>query len=419
MFLAPATAGSDGGSPGEVPPSGISSYGYSSFSGSDTYGAEYADLLAKFEHDHTPTDVGIAWFLLVVSSGLLVVMTGVMFLLIKNRHVFEIRARSACLVMLLGASTMTALAMNMVGQSVVIFNALPNLYTFFMLYFFILVCGSCCYGSRTIRLAVLFSTGTRRVVPWLASERNHVCMCLVLGAGSLGFPLYVMYDVGDGPFAELLFAERAGVLLWRVSIASQAMVLSLYPLVWKTDDIFNISRELRVVIVLTFSTTLIGHFGDNHSSEDVARWVNTRIMGFISATVIFFLSLGLPIRQLVFDPLESSDPRVSRALAKRRQGRLGPESTTTPCCTSSAGSEFSGVNTLALWTYEKVEAMPSVSVAFHEFSRKALCQESIFFLKDVTNSGNKDAIVGVYEAGQLAFYGLPSRERRYCSLQGV
>ncbi|CAM9939328.1 unnamed protein product, partial [Ectocarpus sp. 8 AP-2014] len=77
--------GSDGSSPGEVPPSGISSYGYSSFGGSSAYGAEYADLLAKFEHDHTPTDVGIAWFLLVVSSGLLVVMTGVMFLLIKNR----------------------------------------------------------------------------------------------------------------------------------------------------------------------------------------------------------------------------------------------------------------------------------------------------------------------------------------------
>ncbi|CAN0334356.1 unnamed protein product [Ectocarpus sp. 8 AP-2014] len=103
--------------------------------------------------------------------------------------------------------------------------------------------------------------------------------------------------------------------------------------------------------------------------------------------------------------------------------------------------------------------MPSVSVAFDEFSRKALCQESIFFLKDVTkfqcdgysdavddgggedgvggskfaaftelvlryivdgapdevniSSGNKDAIVGVYEAGQLAFYGLPSRERRF------
>ncbi|CAM9881788.1 unnamed protein product, partial [Ectocarpus sp. 13 AM-2016] len=49
-----------------------------------------------------------------------------------NRHVFEIRARSAYLVMLLGVCTMAALAMNMVGQSVVTFNALPNLYTFSM-----------------------------------------------------------------------------------------------------------------------------------------------------------------------------------------------------------------------------------------------------------------------------------------------
>ncbi|CAM9476836.1 unnamed protein product [Ectocarpus fasciculatus] len=176
---------------------------------------------------------------------------------------------------------------------------------------------------------------------------------------------------------------------------------------------------------------------------------------------MFFLSLGLPIRQLVFDPLETSDPRVSEVLAKRREGDIGPESTTTPCSTSMVGSEFSGVNTLALWTYEKVEAMPSVSAAFDEFSRKALCQESIFFLKDVAkfqcdghrdavdigggddgvggnkfadftelvlryivdgapdevniSSGSKVAIVGVYEAGQLAFYGLPARERRFSS----
>ncbi|CAB1111522.1 unnamed protein product [Ectocarpus sp. CCAP 1310/34] len=144
LFLAAATAGSDGGSPGEVPPSGISSYAYSSFGSSSAYGAEYADLLAKFEFNHTPTDVG--------------------------------QGGSAYLVMLLGACTMAALAINMVGQSVVIFNARPNLYTFSMatlqVYFFIWVCGSCCYGSRTIRLSVLFSTGTRRAVPWLAPVRG-------------------------------------------------------------------------------------------------------------------------------------------------------------------------------------------------------------------------------------------------------
>ena len=31
----------------------------------------------------------------------------------------------------------------------------------------------------------------------------------------------------------------------------------------------------------------------------------------------------------------------------------------------------------------QVMSMPKVSVAFEDFSRKALCQESIFFLKDV------------------------------------
>lgn len=42
------------------------------------------------------------------------------------------------------------------------------------------------------------------------------------------------------------------------------------------------------------------------------------------------------------------------------------------------------VLTMACFRLLQVMAMPNVSAAFEEFSRKALCQESLFFLKDVT-----------------------------------
>lgn len=37
----------------------------------------------------------------------------------------------------------------------------------------------------------------------MLQERNHVMMCLLLGVAAMGFPLYDLYDIPDGPFAEL------------------------------------------------------------------------------------------------------------------------------------------------------------------------------------------------------------------------
>lgn len=37
-----------------------------------------------------------------------------------------------------------------------------------------------------------------------------------------------------------------------------------------------------------------------------------------------------------------------------------------------------------IWTYERVAAVPEFAAAFEEFARKALCQESVLFLQEVT-----------------------------------
>ena len=39
-------------------------------------------------------------------------------------------------------------------------------------YIFLSVCSTCCYGSRTIRLLVLYSPTARKVAPWLVSVRR-------------------------------------------------------------------------------------------------------------------------------------------------------------------------------------------------------------------------------------------------------
>ncbi|CAM9567795.1 unnamed protein product [Ectocarpus fasciculatus] len=446
--------GSGSYSRGEFPSSAMSQY--------SSFASNYEDLLAEYLPEYTATDIGFAWFLLVVSSGCFVLMAVTMVLFIQKRNVFEIKARSAYVVLLSGVCLMQAVVLTIVWQTVVLFNFSPRVYPFFMasISFFFLCCGTCCYGSRTIRLAVLFNSRARSAVPWLVSERNHVCACLVLGVASLGFPLYIMYDVGDGPFAELLFGTRADAMLWRVNIAMQGLILTLYPLVWKTDDIFNIARELRVSLVLSLLIAVTGRVADDYLSHAVALWINGRVMGFISACIMFSLSLGVPIRQLVLNPLESADPEVSKALTRRKECRaaIGQDSTA-PTSTHDACLESSETSA-TLWTYEKVAAMPNVSAAFDEFARKALCQESILFLKDVTkfqsngdeeitndwygqdaaednssfeafsqivmryifdgapdevniSSSSKAAIVDIYGAGQSAFYDLQPVKRRF------
>eukprot|EP00903_Cladosiphon_okamuranus_P019877 g18270.t1 len=348
----------------------------------------YADLVEKYVPDYTPTDYGVAMFLLVLSSGLIVVFSFALVMFFLKRNI----------------------------------------------YFFTLVCSTSTYGSRTIRLAVMFNTRARKVAPWLTSEGNHVAACLLLGVAALGFPLYDLNRTPDGPFHDLLFIARSTETFWRVSIGCQAVAL--------------------------------------------AFWA--------------FNCVGRPIHQLLRNPLESPDPRVAEALARRKKGGAN-FAMTRDCEASTASTEEADGDILedladpknVLWIYEKamspiraegtnelilfqdrelhcveheqlVAKIPEVSAAFDEFSRKALCQESVLFLKTVTRyqsgsdrrweassadgSGDKyaafteivlkfimdgapqevnlsledkSAILRIREAGRAGFEALDDREKRF------
>ncbi|CAM9850661.1 unnamed protein product [Scytosiphon promiscuus] len=454
---------SGGSSVGDPLYSSATPYRFLSDNG-DGYGAEIAELEAKFNPDFTAADMGMAAFLLVLACGSLVVMLAVLVVFFQKRDVFEIRARSAYLTMLSGACMIASATLTVVMELVVLLDVTVGVHAFYMIYYFILVCGVCCYSSRTIRLAVLYNAGVRKTVPWLASERNHACICVFLGLASLGFPLYHKHAVGDGPFAELLFAGVSTDTLWVVTIGCQVFVVALYPLVWKTEDIFNIARELRVAAAAGLLVTVAGRLGEAYLSVAGARWINTAVMGFVVANINFFISLWIPIRQLQLHPLESRDPAVSKVLEERKQGtaaigEVSPASTHQEGIDTCAEGAHSGEG---LWTYERVVAIPEVSAAFEAFTRKALCQESLLFLKDVTkyqrmrhhragaamglgvdedeennerhltfndivtryiidgapdevniSSGDKSNIVRVYEAGRPGFDSLSPEERRF------
>ncbi|CBN78574.1 hypothetical protein Esi_0132_0031 [Ectocarpus siliculosus] len=130
--------------------------------------------------------------------------------------------------------------------------------------------------------------------------------------------------------------------------------------------------------------TVTGQLADAYLHQAAALWITERYIAFISSCVMFSLSLGAPARQLFFNPLESSDPEVSDALARRKDRRAAIGGDSTAPTNSTVDGADSEMSESTLWTYEKVAAMPSVSAVFDEFARKALCQESILFLKDVT-----------------------------------
>eukprot|EP00752_Nemacystus_decipiens_P018159 g16291.t1 len=117
-----------------------------------------------------------------------------------------------------------------------------------------------------------------------------------------------------------------------------------------------------------------------------------------------------PLTQRLLHPMEASDPKEMAALQKRKGKGLGlpglgkPERgfsfKTMPSFfrkDSDGGTAACGqiddedVNTVGfssrnnspgVWTYERVVSTQEVAAAFEEFSRKALCQESFFFLRD-------------------------------------
>eukprot|EP00752_Nemacystus_decipiens_P015650 g13966.t1 len=344
-------------------------------------------------------DRGIAIFLLVFSIGFLAIGAVVMALFWRERNAFEIKQRSAYLVMLTGASFLAVICKIMVNQIEDVFGVHKDVDIAKAVKYFAIVCNTCCYGSRTILLWLRYHDRYRKAVPWLVRERYHVVACFLIGVAALVYPLYYFEEHVDNESSEDAFVERADEQLWIIAMVCKVIVIGLIPLVWGVHDIFNLRRELVVISAVLLVQIVVGKVVED-SPERVTRWVDSEKLDFAGAIIMFSVSVILPIKERLLHPMESSDPKEVEALMKRKghalrsagrpawtrqdsdgamsaSGHIDDDDANTVGCASASTSP-------GAWTYERVMSMPEVSSAFEEFSRNALCQESFLFLKDAT-----------------------------------
>eukprot|EP00903_Cladosiphon_okamuranus_P019454 g17888.t1 len=353
-------------------------------------------------------DRDIAIFLLVFAIGFLAVGAVVTVLFWRERKAFQIHQRSAYLVMLTGVSFLAVICKIMVNQVEGVFGYDKNVYIAKTVKYFAIVCSTCCYGSRTIRLWLGWNDRWRKALPWLVPERPHVVVCFLLGVAAMIYPVDYMATHSDSDSTEAEFVDKADEQLWTISLVAKVIVIGLFSLVWRVDDIFKLKRELLVMSVVLLAQISVGRPVLEKTSLSVRRWVDDENLDFAGAVIMFSLSVIHPIKERLMRPMESSDPEEVEALEKRKGKGLGLPGMTYVKQTHSfswrstrswfrkdsdigAQTDDDDANTSGFasdnnspgtWTYERVVSTPEVSMAFEEFSRKALCQESFFFLKD-------------------------------------
>eukprot|EP00752_Nemacystus_decipiens_P018160 g16292.t1 len=169
------------------------------------------------------------------------------------------------------------------------------------------------------------------------------------------------------------------------------------------DDLFGIGPELRVMVFVQAVIFVTGRLAEEYAEPDLLRWINSERVGFLGAMFMISISIIYPIWRRLVHPLQSTDPKVVEALARRRalgvrkRASIGPTSasgtdtfTTDPddvsffstSTSSPTPQSLSAGSSPGSWTYERVVMIPETATALEQFSRKALCQESFLFLRD-------------------------------------
>eukprot|EP00752_Nemacystus_decipiens_P018156 g16288.t1 len=291
-------------------------------------------------------DTAIAAFIVVFGVGFLIMSSVAMVLFFRERRSFEIKARSAYLSLLNGLCFMAVLV-------VIVVRELPNMFLRVKVH---------TYASFT--------------------ERNHVLVCILLGLASMAVPLYDMTHVSDDSSVRLEYSKRVREHYWIVTFLSLAIVLLLNPIAWKIDDLFGIGPELRVMMVVQLVLTVVGKLSEDCAAREVLRWIGPQNLGFLYSIIMISLSIISPIIQRLHHPLQSSDPKVIKAFARRR---AAAEKQGTPVgaqwCSVSSATDIEDGSTCSR---TRVMMRPESASALEQFSRKALCHESFLFLKDAT-----------------------------------
>ncbi|CAM9534377.1 unnamed protein product [Sphacelaria rigidula] len=284
-------------------------------------------------------------------------------------------------------------------ESIRLFDHPINLLGTHLLYFFVTFTVECCYLCRVIRLGVAYSVKLKRAIPWVMSQKLLVGFSLVVGLLSLSIPIYYYVDTA-GENHQLSFAIKEHDVVWRCQVALVTIQLSVLPVVWMVNDIFRISWELVVIIMVALVDAVATKIAERYEpSERVQMFINSSNFGILSTMILFGLSVVDPIRRLALNPLpKGAAPRTnvsSRSRANEDQEEreiswphylasvtLGASVWEHGVTTSMPSSASTGIES-PKWSYDKMAQMPAVAEAFRAFAWRALCQESVMFLEEV------------------------------------
>ncbi|CAM9709543.1 unnamed protein product [Ascophyllum nodosum] len=410
----------------------------------------------------------MALFHVVYSSIYLVVGVFCLLRMYKARNVLEIRSRSVYLVLTLGICLVIDFALNIHVECVHLFGWPTNIFATHMIFFFTIFTIGACYTSRVIRLGVSFSPSIKRAIPWIMSEKLLVIASLCIGVLSVLIPGHYFVETGGGDYLVDFVLTELDVV-WKCQVGLVAIQLVLLPIMWVVDDIYRVSWELGIIVILGLVDVVIVRLSALEVLTPGAKeYINSSNVGLIWTSAVFGLSVVDPLRRLSFNPMARSLAAVAPAktrgckrLTTREMLDLDTNNIAHPCPGKRGiDDDPDGIMTERMdtsstirsmnWSYDKMASVPKMAEAFREFAWRALCQESVMFLEEVSkyelgnyeiarpimsqfqafglivrkfvvdgsndeinlSSRDKSKILDVYKGGTSLFFTLQEEERR-------
>ncbi|CAM9478057.1 unnamed protein product [Chrysoparadoxa australica] len=215
------------------------------------------------------------------------------------------------------------------------------------------------YLIRTLSLVVRFSPRLRKRVPGvLLKEKNAVIFLLSLA-------LFVYTPIA-------LFDPTNAPLIAFMHMLPLPFLLALLPKLSKIEDIYHLSREIRIVVILQTLLIFIDGYV-NSAGLDQSVSVSIAVPLYM---VVFYLSNVLPVRNRHPGHVCALPFSCLRGGWMRLHGQ------------KVLAEEESTLNLEEMeWSYRMIRDIPALAACFKEYAFKALCDESVIFLDSVEEYG--------------------------------
>ncbi|CAM9915419.1 unnamed protein product [Ectocarpus fasciculatus] len=145
-----------------------------------------------------------------------------------------------------------------------------------------------------------------------------------------------------------------------------------------------------VIIVLgLIQSVFVKLFIEKDLTGEIRNFINPPNMQLLTISVLFGLSIIDPVRRLKFSPMAQSSAPMARAVLRNSAAKAQK---TRRSGTSSQQRKITSSEEAAqqMWTYDKIAVNSPMAEAFRAFANRALCQESVWFLEEVSRYQNED-----------------------------